>query len=194
MQLSPRNSPTTHETELVPYDELGLQRMDKDVNGPNASEPPSYMAPEPQDVHAAAERGDVESLKILLKQKANVDVQNQEGATPLMTAAAAGHVEVAQCLMAARADVWHKDQNGLTAMQRATVHCHEELVELLRDEGAEMSGMHNSICLYWLSRVLGIFLGLILIGGFVLGLVYGVVLAKSGDEHLMATGGEGADP
>jgi len=79
-------------------------------------------------------------------------------------------------------------------MQRATVHCHEELVELLRDEGAEMSGMHNSICLYWLSRVLGIFLGLILIGGFVLGLVYGVVLAKSGDEHLMATGGEGADP
>ena len=64
MQLSPRNSPTTHETELVPYDELGLQRMDKDVNGPNASEPPSYMAPEPQDVHAAAERGDVESLKV----------------------------------------------------------------------------------------------------------------------------------
>jgi ankyrin repeat protein len=68
-------------------------------------------------LHYAADRNQIEMVKLLLGLKATVDAENKQGMTPLMIGAARGNVEVVQALLsgganAAKADFTGRDAAG----------------------------------------------------------------------------------
>jgi len=85
------------------------------------------------EIHDAAKRGDVETVRKLLKGDPNLvfsqDVSS--GATPLHYAAQEGHKDVAELLLANHADVNAKTFNGATPLHLAAQRGHKDVVELL---------------------------------------------------------------
>jgi ankyrin repeat protein len=92
-------------------------------------------------VHKAAAGGFLESLKILLEMKVDVDVRDEFKATPLHWAAYYGHEEIVKLLLQAKAtvDVVHKD--GTTPLIDAAGKGHARIVEILLDAGACPNGL-----------------------------------------------------
>lgn len=65
-------------------------------------------------LHAAAERGNAEYIKILLERGADINIQNEEGYTPLMKAIYRENPETVKLLLDNGADVNIKTNNGET--------------------------------------------------------------------------------
>lgn len=101
----------------------------------------------------AAKVGDADSIKLLLKYKALVDLPNATGETPLMAAAGLGHsfnptrgrfktdAEAAECvklLKDAGASVNGADVYGLTALHGAAEHGWNDTVKVLVADGADL--------------------------------------------------------
>jgi ankyrin repeat protein len=75
-----------------------------------------------------------ETVELLLKKGANVNIQGElEGFTALMTAAAEGQVKVVRLLLLYGADSSLKDEDGDTAETFALQKGHSAVVELLRN-------------------------------------------------------------
>jgi outer membrane protein assembly factor BamB len=90
------------------------------------------------DFWAAARKGDVEAVKVLLAKGVNVNAKTAYGATALSFAADKGHVEVIKVLLAAKADPNVKDTfYKATPMEWAISRSHAEIVRLLVEAGAE---------------------------------------------------------
>ena len=90
-------------------------------------------------LHLAAEAGNEDVVKLLLKRKSvNADSMSQEGLSPLMHAASHGHAAVVGLLLKTGANVNAKDKAGATALMRATEAGHEEVVHLLIRNGADI--------------------------------------------------------
>ena len=92
---------------------------------------------------SAASDGNVELVKQLVKNGANVNIQNREGATPLHMAASGGQVEIlpnagaiVEILLKAGADVNIQDTDGDTPLHYAAYKGHTEAVEALLNAGA----------------------------------------------------------
>ena len=82
-------------------------------------------------------KGDLKSVKSLLKERDDVDEQNECGWTALMIAAEYGHLEVVKLFLERGADVdkqcyWNKK----TALRRAAEYGHLEVVKLLLEKRA----------------------------------------------------------
>ena len=92
---------------------------------------------------AAAASGDTTQIRALLQSGANCNVQNEEGATPLMLAAATGQLDAIKALLEGGAEVNAKDPQGWTALMKG-LYNHEmnrgfpEVVQTLIDAGAEI--------------------------------------------------------
>jgi cytohesin len=89
----------------------------------------------------AAASGQVEAVKFLLSDHADVEAKNIGLGTPLLLAAAGGHTEVARLLIDSHADVNAKDEYGNTSLhemasQGIPVKVPTDLVELLLSHGA----------------------------------------------------------
>ena len=105
-------------------------------------------------------------IEDLILQGAYVDIENNEGYTPLMIAsrngykdvvevlleggasyrtsslwkaAEKGHKEIVEMLLEGGADVNHKDDDGWTALRWATKEGHKEVVQLLLENGADVN-------------------------------------------------------
>ena len=76
-------------------------------------------------------------FRLLLEHGADINLQDEEGWTPLHEASFSGALEVVHLLLEHGADVEPKDSNGMTALQRAAEEGHGEVVELLREHGAK---------------------------------------------------------
>jgi ankyrin repeat protein len=76
-------------------------------------------------------------LRLLLEHGADINVQNQDGKTPLHEALTYGALEVVRLLLKHGADVEAKDNYGKTALQVAAEYGHNKVVELLREHGAK---------------------------------------------------------
>ena len=63
--------------------------------------------------------GDVVKATAMLKNGADCNCSNDEGATLLMLAAGAGHIEMVEMLLAAAAKVDATDARGWTALMKA---------------------------------------------------------------------------
>lgn len=87
----------------------------------------------------AINRADVEDVRDLLDQGADVDARNRHGQTALMLAAHAGHLEVVSVLVAHRANLNTTAKYGLSALMLALVAGHVEVARLLADAGADLS-------------------------------------------------------
>jgi ankyrin repeat protein len=81
--------------------------------------------------------GNVSSVRALLAQKADPNVRDARGYTPLIRAALRGHRAVADELLAHGAAVNAQDREGYTALMRAAWRGYTETVTLLLQHGAD---------------------------------------------------------
>lgn len=88
-------------------------------------------------LHEAAAASDVELVRRLIAEGADVNAQGPSQRTPLHYAAIAGHREVAQVLLDSGADVEARDRWGDTPLHGAAEYAHLDVTELLLERGAD---------------------------------------------------------
>ena len=77
------------------------------------------------------DQNQIEKIKQLLDQGADIDVTNKHDLTALMIAASMGHIDCVHALIAARPKVDATSQYGLTALMYAAHEGHLEVVNML---------------------------------------------------------------
>ncbi|MFC1834626.1 ankyrin repeat domain-containing protein [Thermodesulfobacteriota bacterium] len=83
--------------------------------------------------------GDLEEVKYLLDNGADVNGSDREGRTPLMLAAYEGHLEIVKLLLDSGADVNDADAWGRTAFTLAVLAEKTEVAKSLLDNGADVN-------------------------------------------------------
>jgi hypothetical protein len=93
------------------------------------------------DMFMAAQRGDVEKVRLLLEKGANVNYKDTIvlGHTPMTIAAAWGHTEVVKLLLDHGASVNQQNGDGVSALQCAASTSKSDMVKLLLDKGADVN-------------------------------------------------------
>ena len=92
------------------------------------------------EIHDAAGDGDLEKVKVLLKDHPNlVSSRDTNGTTPLYGAAQWGHRDVVQLLLASKAEVDAKNLIGFTPLHAAAAAGHKDVAELLLASKAEVN-------------------------------------------------------
>jgi ankyrin repeat protein len=88
-------------------------------------------------LHLAAGGGHLETVTVLVKKGASLDLQDREGETPLIRAVLQDKIETAAYLLGRGADPAKKNTDGKTALDIAKEHKNKELINLLLRAGAE---------------------------------------------------------
>jgi ankyrin repeat protein len=90
---------------------------------------------------AAAETGNVDVVKLLLANNADVNVKSGWKRTALMTASKKGHIEIVRLLVAAGADLDCKEDGwrDMTALHYAIKEGHTEIALFLIERGADIT-------------------------------------------------------
>eukprot|EP00808_Paulinella_micropora_P003486 g25834.t1 len=96
-----------------------------------------------QDLHNAAERGQLVRVKELLAQRAQLDYKDVSGDTALIEAAYQGHTTVAQVLLEARANINDKTKSGMTALHYARNKGHTATAQVLLEARANLNAKNN---------------------------------------------------
>ena len=93
------------------------------------------------DLIAAALRGNLPRVRLLLDAKVDLNARNGDGMTALMIASQDGHADVVRALLAAKADVNAKTSHGVTAgataLLEASQHGYPDVVQVLKNAGAD---------------------------------------------------------
>ncbi len=89
-------------------------------------------------VHSAARIGDMETLRILVENRAKLNARNALLQTPLFLAAQNNHPEVVIYLYRMGADLDRWDRDGVTPLTVAANEGHEEAVKVLLQLGARL--------------------------------------------------------
>ncbi len=87
----------------------------------------------------ASAKGDLETVKQLLSEGADVNAMDMHGRTSLVEASWNGRMEVAELLIKNGADVNASDSAGYTALMRASEEGHHSLVKILIKNGADVN-------------------------------------------------------
>jgi ankyrin repeat protein len=98
----------------------------------------AFAASNPSDdFYLAIRTNDLTQLRALISDKANINIKDKHGATPLMYAAAVGSVDALKTLLAAGADVKTRNAFDATALMWGITN--PEKVRLLLDAGADVN-------------------------------------------------------
>jgi hypothetical protein len=89
------------------------------------------------DIHEAAYKGDLTSIKKHIATGSNLNHRADSGATPMITAATFGRTDVVEALVKAGAGIDLKDNDGSTALHCAAFFCHPDMVRILLANGAD---------------------------------------------------------
>jgi ankyrin repeat protein len=89
------------------------------------------------DIVTLANEGDLEGVKRLLDNGADVNLRDNYDSTALMWAAYFGYTAIVKLLLDNGADITMQDNYGDTALLMADGQGHTELVELLLDKGGQ---------------------------------------------------------
>jgi uncharacterized protein len=87
----------------------------------------------------AAAAGQTDLVRSFLDNRANIEVKNNLGATPLIFASVKGHPEVVQLLLDRGANVNAKTTTGITPLIAAASAGNRDIVKLLLAKGADVS-------------------------------------------------------
>jgi ankyrin repeat protein len=77
----------------------------------------------------ASQKGNIDTLRLLLTYKATIDQADQQGLTPLMHASQMGHTEAVRLLLEQGAKLEQEDSQGMTALTHA---CQKGRVDMVR--------------------------------------------------------------
>jgi ankyrin repeat protein len=102
------------------------------------TEPPKAKTNSPQTLHQAAAAGDIEQVRKLLAQGADVNEKDKDGSTPLHEATGNGWIDVVQLLLEKGANVEAADASGRTPLHRASRWGTRYICALLLDKGASV--------------------------------------------------------
>lgn len=91
------------------------------------------------EIHCAAEDGDLDRVRALLKQDPALANARFEERTPLTATAVDGHVEIVKLLLAHGAEVNGRDGAGCTALFGAAFRGHTEIARILLEHGAQVN-------------------------------------------------------
>ena len=99
-----------------------------------------------EDFNCAAKNGDLDKVKILLKDNPTLVSSRAVffGETPLHAAAGHGHKAVVELLLTKGADVNARDQNKQTPLHDAASNGHRDVVELLLTKGAYVNAKYHN--------------------------------------------------
>lgn len=86
----------------------------------------------------ACAKGNVGDIEKLIKEGADVNIQEAEGETPLMYAAAEGQYEAVRLLLRYGVNIQKKSKNNQTALGRASQFGYPTIVQALLDAGANV--------------------------------------------------------
>ena len=86
----------------------------------------------------AAEEGNLETVKTLVKHGAEIDATDSEDRTALQKASMKGHKTLVAYLLDHGANVYHADEYGLTSIHLAAQFGFTEIVQLLIESGADL--------------------------------------------------------
>lgn len=84
----------------------------------------------------ASKEGNLEGVIFLLAQGADVNVKDQENATPLMRSVSRNYIDIVKILLEKGADVNAENDWGYTPLKYATKLNLKEMEQHLRDAGA----------------------------------------------------------
>ena len=106
---------------------------------------PDYIVQPNRDfvLHAAAQKGNTDSMKKHLKAGAQVDRKNRFGATPLHTATAHGQLNAVALLLKFGAKPEEVNFGKQTALHMAAMNGHVGIVTLLMENGAEVNPLDD---------------------------------------------------
>jgi ankyrin repeat protein len=94
-------------------------------------------------LYIAIQNGFPSVLEVLLAAKADVEVQDIGGVTPLLLAAQKGDRQMVSLLLEHQARVNAKDQNDFTPLMGAIVNQHPEIVKMLLAAGADVNAVNQ---------------------------------------------------
>jgi uncharacterized protein len=94
-------------------------------------------------LHEASKSGDIDGVKRLLDQGADVAVPDSAGEPALVLASLAGHADVVAVLLERGADIEARNKGGLTALHAAAYGGNLEVVKLLVAKGAAVNDSKN---------------------------------------------------
>ena len=86
----------------------------------------------------AASNGNLEIVRALVENGAEIDATNPEAKTALQGASANGRMAAVAYLLENGANVHHANEHGLTSILMASHHFFAEIVQLLIDNGADL--------------------------------------------------------
>ena len=87
----------------------------------------------------AAEKGQVNRVKIIIDRGIPVDAKTDGGVTALMIAASNGRIEVVKLLVAKGADIDVRNERGITPLMAGAMGGSLEVVKELLDKGADLN-------------------------------------------------------
>ena len=100
--------------------------------------PPEVLSLELLQLVASVEP-DVDDAEDLIKDGAEVNVQDEQGDTPLHYAADMGNIELAQLFILSGAEINQVDELGISPLYRAAVANHLQVAQLLLTNGADIN-------------------------------------------------------
>lgn len=117
-----------------------------------------YREPQRTLLHYAAEAGKKKAVKLLLRRKANTEIQaGERGLTPLHLAARLGRDKVVESLLKYGADVEARSSEGFTPLHHAARCGQDEVGKLLVASGAKVDALSGLIgCMTHNRQILGL--------------------------------------
>lgn len=101
--------------------------------------PFSISAQDADDIIIAAKSGKIQDVDAAIKKGADVNVQDETGATATMWASLRGHKEIVLLLIRAKADLNIQSSRGSTALSWAAMRGKRDIVSALLDAGADLT-------------------------------------------------------
>lgn len=89
-------------------------------------------------LHVAAKNGNVDIVKVLIINKADINKKDLDGLTAFHWACRRGYQEVVKLLLEQGADINEKDNEGLTGLFWAILRDHGDVIAFLIDKGADV--------------------------------------------------------
>lgn len=93
--------------------------------------------------HAAAGKGDLRTIKKMLKNGRSINEKDAFGATPLIIATVSGKIDIVKFLLGKKADPKIEAKDGYTLMHAAAFSGKKELVQLAYDLGLDINARYG---------------------------------------------------